>query len=76
MSKTKPDNYYAELSGIQTRARKKGKYDPVYDIYDKNMRRVCGQTWHPYKYEVPAGGCVVLVLYDEEEEQLIFKKDK
>lgn len=71
MPKTHPENYYAPIAGVTRTTDKPNKYSAKYIIYDKNMRKLRGQSFRPFTHEVPYMGCVLVVAYNQTENKIV-----
>lgn len=74
--KLKPKEYYAPISGLSLKTNKAHKYSSQYEIYDKNMRLIRGQTWRPFTHEVPFMGCVLQVVFEQNEDKIVIYDNK
>lgn len=72
MAKLKLNSYYASISGLHLVTDRKGKYSPEFEIYNMNMKRLRGQTYRPFTHDVPNGGLVLQIVYEQNEDKLIF----
>ena len=71
MPKTHPETYYAPIAGVKRTTDKPHKFSAKYIIYDKNMRKLRGQSFKPFTHEVPYMGCVLAVAYNQKQNEII-----
>lgn len=75
MAKRFDPKKHATVSGVHELVEPKTKYSAKYEVRDKNMRRTLAITWLPFRHEVPIGGSVWILTYDNPEDKYITLDD-
>lgn len=75
MPKKLPSHVYAPITGVHEVTEPSHKYSPKYEVRDRNMRKVLATTYEPYTYDVPEGGSVWLIIYNQPEDKFIDKNE-
>lgn len=75
MAKQISPEFIAPVVGIHTLTCPKHKFSPIYEVRDRNMRQTLAITWRPLKHEVPEGGSVWELMYNQKVDKFITFKE-